>query len=167
MLSVYKCPCPPLRTNSLSVCPCGDPWGTPLQLEINYSWAPVKPPGGQPLRSPRPKVPRNFLIAIIRLHNLRQDVLFFLFELPILARSADLCNGGSVLEAPWKSRSVRVSAERGVRTLKRIDPQLQLRRFVLLAADKKRCVSPGSTAQGQLSTWIRKIIYIYIYIHMY
>ena len=27
-----------------SVCPCGDPWGTPLRLETRHSWAPVKPP---------------------------------------------------------------------------------------------------------------------------
>ena len=40
-----------------SVCSCGDPWGTLLQLEIGCSWAPVKPPRGQKLRSPRPKVP--------------------------------------------------------------------------------------------------------------
>ena len=33
----------PLRSSSLSVCPCGDPWGTLLQAERTYSWAPVKP----------------------------------------------------------------------------------------------------------------------------
>ena len=36
--------------------PIGDPWGTPLQVETSYAWGPVKPPRGQPLRSPRPKV---------------------------------------------------------------------------------------------------------------
>ena len=39
-----------------SACPCGHPWGTPLQLEINHSWAPVKPSRGQTLRSRWPKV---------------------------------------------------------------------------------------------------------------
>ena len=47
-----KCP----KRGALSICPCGDPWGTPLQLEISYSWSPIKPPRGQTLRSPRPKV---------------------------------------------------------------------------------------------------------------
>ena len=47
----------PIRRSALSVCPCGDPWGTPLQSELSYSWAPVKIPRGQTLRSPRPKVP--------------------------------------------------------------------------------------------------------------
>ena len=37
-------------------CPRGDPWGTPLHLEIRHVWAPVRPPRGQTLRSPRPKV---------------------------------------------------------------------------------------------------------------
>ena len=46
----------PLSRSALGICPCGDPWGTPLQLEIYHSWAPVKPPRGQPLRSPRPNV---------------------------------------------------------------------------------------------------------------
>ena len=46
----------PPRRSALSVCPCGDPRGTPLQLEIRETWAPVKPPRGQTLRSPRPKV---------------------------------------------------------------------------------------------------------------
>ena len=46
----------PLRRSALSVCPCGNPWWTPLQLEISYSWAPVRPPRGQTLRLPRPKV---------------------------------------------------------------------------------------------------------------
>ena len=45
-----------LRRSALSVCPCGDPWGTLLQLEITYSRAPTKPPQRQTLRSPRPKV---------------------------------------------------------------------------------------------------------------
>ena len=45
-----------LRRSALSVCPCGNPWGTPLQSEIRDSWTPVKPPRGQTLRSPRPKV---------------------------------------------------------------------------------------------------------------
>ena len=45
----------PLRRGALSVCPCGDPWGIPLQVEIRHSWAPVRPPRGQTLRSPRPK----------------------------------------------------------------------------------------------------------------
>ena len=44
----------PLRRGALSVCPCGDPWS--VQLERRHSWAPVKPPRGQTLRSPRPKV---------------------------------------------------------------------------------------------------------------
>ena len=39
--------------SALSVCPWGDPW--PLQLETRHSWAPVEPPRGQALRSPRPK----------------------------------------------------------------------------------------------------------------
>ena len=46
----------PLRRSALSVCPCGDSWGTPLQLDTSYSRSPVKPPRGQTLRSPRPKV---------------------------------------------------------------------------------------------------------------
>ena len=46
----------PLRRSALSACPCGDPWGTPLQSEIRCSWAPVRPRRGQTLRSPRPKV---------------------------------------------------------------------------------------------------------------
>ena len=46
----------PRKRSALSACPYGDPWGTPLQLEISYSWAPVKPRRGQTLRSPRPKV---------------------------------------------------------------------------------------------------------------
>ena len=46
----------PLRRSALRVCPCGDPWGTLLQLEIIHSWAPIKPPRGQTLRSPRPRV---------------------------------------------------------------------------------------------------------------
>ena len=29
---------------------------TPLQAERRHSWAPIKPPRGQTLRSPRPKV---------------------------------------------------------------------------------------------------------------
>ena len=37
----------PLRRSALSVCPCGDLWGTPLQLEISYSRAPTKPPQGR------------------------------------------------------------------------------------------------------------------------
>ena len=37
----------PPRRSALSVCPCGRPWGTPLQLEIRCSWAPVKPPEGR------------------------------------------------------------------------------------------------------------------------
>ena len=45
-----------LRRSALSVCPRGDPWGTLLRLEINYSRAPSKTTRGQPLRSPRPKV---------------------------------------------------------------------------------------------------------------
>ena len=45
-----------LGRSALSVCPCGDPWGTLIQLEITYSWATLKPPGVQTLRSPRPKV---------------------------------------------------------------------------------------------------------------
>ena len=36
----------PLRRSALSGCPCGDPWGRPLQEEMGYSWAPVKPPKG-------------------------------------------------------------------------------------------------------------------------
>ena len=48
-----------LRRSALGVCPCGDPWWTLLQLEIeiSYSLAPrkPKPPRGQTLRSPRPK----------------------------------------------------------------------------------------------------------------
>ena len=39
----------------------GDPWGTPLQLERNYSRSHVKPPRGQILRSPRPKVVTSVL----------------------------------------------------------------------------------------------------------
>ena len=46
----------PLRRSALSVCPCGGAWGTLLRLEIRHSWAPVKPPRGQTLRSPRPHV---------------------------------------------------------------------------------------------------------------
>ena len=46
----------PPRRSALSVCPGGDPWGTPTQLEIRDSWAPGKPPRGQTLRSPRPTV---------------------------------------------------------------------------------------------------------------
>ena len=46
----------PLRRSALSVCPGGDPWGTLLSLEIRYARAPVKPPRGQTLGSPRPKV---------------------------------------------------------------------------------------------------------------
>ena len=34
-----------------SVCPCGDPWRTLLQSKANHSWAPIKPPRGQTLRS--------------------------------------------------------------------------------------------------------------------
>ena len=37
-------------------CPCGDPRLTPLPLEIRHSWVPIKPPRGQTLRSPRPRV---------------------------------------------------------------------------------------------------------------
>ena len=36
--------------------PRAHPWGTPLQVEISCSWAPVKTPRGQTLRSPRPNV---------------------------------------------------------------------------------------------------------------
>ena len=36
----------PLRRSALSVSPCGDAWGTPLDLETGYSWAPIKPPEG-------------------------------------------------------------------------------------------------------------------------
>ena len=25
-----------------SVCPCGDPWGTPLRLETEHAWAPIR-----------------------------------------------------------------------------------------------------------------------------
>ena len=46
----------PLRRSPVSVRPCGGPWGTPHQLEVRYSWAPVKPPRRQTLRSPRPNV---------------------------------------------------------------------------------------------------------------
>ena len=46
----------PLGRSALGVCPCGDPWGTLLQLETSYSRAPVKLPRGQTLRSTRPKV---------------------------------------------------------------------------------------------------------------
>ena len=46
----------PLRRVALGVCPCGDPWGTPFQVNISYSWTPVKPTRGQTPRSPRPKV---------------------------------------------------------------------------------------------------------------
>ena len=58
----------PLRRSALSACPCGDAWGTPLQLETRHSWAPVKTPRGQTLRSPRPKVtsavfPKHVLAA--------------------------------------------------------------------------------------------------------
>ena len=35
-----------LRRSALSVYPCGDPWGTLLNLEIGYSWAPIKRPMG-------------------------------------------------------------------------------------------------------------------------
>ena len=37
--------CPP-RRSARSVCPCGDPWGTPLQVQTNHSWAPRKAPEG-------------------------------------------------------------------------------------------------------------------------
>ena len=43
----------PPRRGALSVCPCGDPWGTPVESEITYSRPPVKPPMGQTRRSPR------------------------------------------------------------------------------------------------------------------
>ena len=46
----------PLRRSALSVCACGDARGISLQLEIRYSWAPIKLPGGQTLRTPRPRV---------------------------------------------------------------------------------------------------------------
>ena len=36
--------------NALSACPCGDAWGTPLQLNMYISWAPTKTPRGQTLR---------------------------------------------------------------------------------------------------------------------
>ena len=36
--------------------PVGDSLGTPLQVEIRHCRAPVKPPWGQTLRSPRPRV---------------------------------------------------------------------------------------------------------------
>ena len=36
----------PLRRSALSACPCCDPCGTPLPLDINYSWSPAKPPKG-------------------------------------------------------------------------------------------------------------------------
>ena len=36
----------PLRRGALSVCPCGDPWGTPLQVEINYFMGPCNAPKG-------------------------------------------------------------------------------------------------------------------------
>ena len=36
----------PLRRSALSACPCGDPWGTLLQLEVSYSWAPYQAPKG-------------------------------------------------------------------------------------------------------------------------
>ena len=39
-----------IRRSALSVCPCGDPWGTLLQLGIRHSGAPIKPPRGQTLR---------------------------------------------------------------------------------------------------------------------
>ena len=48
-----------------TVCPCWDAGGTLVHLEIiGYSWAPIKPPRGQTLRSPRPKV-TSALIRII------------------------------------------------------------------------------------------------------
>ena len=46
----------PVWRSALSVCPCGDPWGTPLQVEMIYSLAPAKLARGQTLRSPRPTV---------------------------------------------------------------------------------------------------------------
>ena len=46
----------PLRRSALSVCPCGDSWGTLLQEEIRHWLACVKPPRGRTPRSPRPKV---------------------------------------------------------------------------------------------------------------
>ena len=46
----------PLGRSALSVRPCGDPWGTLLHLVRRYSRAPTKPPRGQTLRSPRPKL---------------------------------------------------------------------------------------------------------------
>ena len=46
----------PLRRSALGVCPCEDACGTTLQLKTKHSWAPVRTPRGQTLRSPRPKV---------------------------------------------------------------------------------------------------------------
>ena len=43
--------------NGCSVCPRGDPWGTPLQVETRHPWARSRLPRGQIPRSPRPKVP--------------------------------------------------------------------------------------------------------------
>ena len=34
---------------------CGDPWGTPLQVEIGYSWAPVETPKGTSTQGTSPQ----------------------------------------------------------------------------------------------------------------
>ena len=58
-----------LRRSALSVCPSGDPWGTPLQSESRHSWAPVKPTRGQILRPPRPKVTSVLTRGMPRVRN--------------------------------------------------------------------------------------------------
>ena len=97
----------PLRRGARSVCPCGDPWGTPLQLEIKHSWAPAKPPRGQALRSPRPKVnsvlTRQILtLRIGRTATLRTKILeFTLFEgLP------EYCGKGTVRQGCYKEAPI-------------------------------------------------------------
>ena len=61
----------PLRRSALSVCHCGDPWGRLLQVETRHSWAPMKPPRGQTLRSPRPKVPSMLTRHLLAFGNIK------------------------------------------------------------------------------------------------
>ena len=99
-----------------SVCPSGDHWGTRLQLEIRWSWTPVRPSRGQTLRKPRSKVtsvlPRllhdgdlelmRFADALL-LPPLDHDGGLLTFTIPCLAIEALNVSSAKVLKESAKS----------------------------------------------------------------